>query len=190
MDENHAIQHLKQGNIDGLEWLVQNYQLLAFQAAYLILRDEQLAEDVVQEAYLKVHRNINKFDSTRPFKPWFLRIVMNLAVTTLRKQGKYDSFSDKTSLEEVLAANNVSPETFVEISEFQNAVWEAMEKLSPHQREVIVAHYFLDMSGHEIASGIGNALGTVKWLLSTARKKLRIYLSEKGDDHGSKEYDP
>lgn len=183
MCENHAIRQLQQGNINGLEWLVQNYQLLAFQVGYLILQDEQQTENIVQEAFLNVYKNINKYDPSHAFKPWFTRIVMNLAVTVLRKERKYHYYSDEITLDSILAATYDSPEIQIEISEFQNAVWEAMKVLSPNQRKAVVMHYFLDMNGFEIASEIGYAPGTVKWLLSTARKKLRLFLSEKGINH-------
>ncbi|MBU4225438.1 MAG: hypothetical protein KKC71_06415 [Chloroflexi bacterium] len=69
MDESQAIQRLKRGDIGGLEFLVHRYQLKAVRTAYLITRDPQTAEDVVQDTFLQSYRSIARFDGTRPFEP-------------------------------------------------------------------------------------------------------------------------
>ncbi len=77
--EQQAIRLLQQGNIEGLETLVQAYQVRAVHTAVLITHERQLAEDVVQDAYLQAYRKIAQFDERRPFGPWFLKIVINAA---------------------------------------------------------------------------------------------------------------
>jgi RNA polymerase sigma-70 factor (ECF subfamily) len=79
MLENEAIVRLKQGDVRGLEILVKTYQLKAVRAAYLIVGDRALAEDVVEDAFLRVYERIGQFDPLRFFEPWFLRIVVNIA---------------------------------------------------------------------------------------------------------------
>jgi RNA polymerase sigma-70 factor (ECF subfamily) len=69
----------------------------------------------------------------------------------------------------------------VESIEVQNQIWDAMQKLSPRQRAVIVQRYFLEMSEKEMAVEAGSAVGTVKWMLNTARKRLRD-LMERSDE--------
>jgi RNA polymerase sigma-70 factor (ECF subfamily) len=79
-----------------------------------------------------------------------------------------------------MAARAESVEEQVESIELQNQVWDAMQKLSPRQRAVIVQRYFLEMSEKEMAEGAGSAVGTVKWMLHAARTRLRSLL---GDTH-------
>ncbi len=67
MDEQQAIARLKQGDLNGLEFLVQQYQVQAVHSAYLILGEDPSAQDVVQAAFLKVARKINQFDFAIPF---------------------------------------------------------------------------------------------------------------------------
>ena len=69
MDDQSAISRLKQGDLRGLETLVEHYQVRAVHAAYLILYDRSLAEDVVQASFVKVAERIHQFDAERPFAP-------------------------------------------------------------------------------------------------------------------------
>ena len=80
MDERGAIALLKQGDIGGLEYLVEKHQVRAVRAAYLVCRDASLAEDIVQTAFIRAFERINTFDDTMPFGPWFLRSVTNDAL--------------------------------------------------------------------------------------------------------------
>ncbi|MEJ2353507.1 MAG: sigma factor [Anaerolineales bacterium] len=77
MDEIQAIQQLKQGNPAGLEALVKKYQVQAVRAAFLVVWNHELAEDIVQTAFLRVYERIQQFDPQRPFGPWFFKIVVN-----------------------------------------------------------------------------------------------------------------
>jgi RNA polymerase sigma-70 factor (ECF subfamily) len=181
MDEQRAIQRLKRGEIGGLEVLVSHCQVKALRAAYLITRDLGLAEDVVQDCFLQVYRSIHRFDERRPFEPWFMRSVVNASVKLMQRsalQVQAGEDADESIFAE-LAARVESVEEQVESMEIQNQIWDAMQKLSPRQRAVIVQRYFLEMSEKEMASESGAAVGTIKWLLNAARERLRILLTER-----------
>lgn len=186
MDERLAIQRLKQGEIAGLELLVSQYQLRAVRAAYLITRDPGLAEDVVQDCFLQAYHSIQRFDESRPFAPWFLRSVVNASVKALQRSARQVSVGEDT--DEALFAELVkraeSVEEQVESIDVQNQIWDAMQKLSPRQRAVIVQRYFLEMSEKEMAEEAGSAVGTIKWMLNAARSRLRSLLG--GPTEGAK----
>ena len=175
MDETQAVQQLKQGDISGLEFLVARHQVKAVRTAYLITRDLGLAEDVAQDSFLQAFRSIRGFDSTRPFEPWFMRSVVNASVKMMQRSAKQVEVGDEAdeSLFAELAARVESVEEQVESIEVQNQIWDAMQKLSPRQRAVIVQRYFLEMSEKEMAEEAGSAVGTVKWMLNAARERLR-----------------
>ena len=175
MDETQAIQRLKNGDISGLEFLVACHQVKAVRTAYLITRDLGLAEDVVQDSFLQAFRSIRGFDSTRLFEPWFMRSVVNASVKMMQRSAKQVEVGDEAdeSLFAELAARVESVEEQVESIEVQNQIWDAMQKLSPRQRAVIVQRYFLEMSEKEMAEEAGSAVGTVKWMLNAARERLR-----------------
>ncbi len=175
MDEQQAIQRLKDNDIGGLELLVMRYQVKAVCTAYLITRDLGLAEEVVQDSFLQVYRSIRGFDAARPFEPWFMRSVVNATVKVMQKSARQvqaGDDADEAILAE-LAARVESVEAQVESIEAQNQIWDAMQKLSPRQRAVIVQKYFLDMSEKEMAEESGTVPGTVKWMLNAARARLR-----------------
>jgi RNA polymerase sigma-70 factor (ECF subfamily) len=190
VDEQQAIQRLKADDISGLEFLVIRYQVKAVRTAYLITRDAGLAEDVVQDAFLQAYRSIRSFDVSRPFEPWFMRSVVNASVKMMQRSAKQVPLSgtsqvrgdaDESALAE-LASRVESVESQVELSEIQNQIWDAMQKLSPRQRAVIVQRYFLEMSEKEMAVESGAAVGTVKWLLNAARERLRGLLSGRSEE--------
>lgn len=185
MDERRVIQQLKNGDINGLQFLVERYQVKAVRTAYLITRDLGLAEDVVQDSFIQAYRAIGGFDSARPFEPWFMRSVVNASVKMMQRSARQVQVGAKREADESifaeLAVSAESVEAQVESIEVQNQIWVAMQKLSPRQRAVIVQRYFLEMSEKEMAEEAGAAAGTVKWMLNAARERLRSLL-ERSDE--------
>jgi RNA polymerase sigma-70 factor (ECF subfamily) len=89
LEEQQAISRLKQGDLGGLEILVRHYQVKAVYAAFLIVRDLKLAEDIVQSTFLQAAQRIHQFDESRPFKAWFLRSVVNAAIKADKQQRRF-----------------------------------------------------------------------------------------------------
>ncbi|MGB9641051.1 MAG: RNA polymerase sigma factor [Anaerolineales bacterium] len=183
MDEQRAIQLLKQGDIAGLEYLVATYQVIAARTAYLIVQDTELAQDIVQDAFLRVYQKINTFDEQRSFKTWFLKIVVNDAIKALkisrRKIYLDDPEEDDSAIWERFQENLESLEDQVERNELKQQIWQALQTLSPRARAVIVARYYLGMSELEMAQQSNSSPGTIKWWLHHARERLRILLGGK-----------
>ncbi len=176
--ERDAIHKLKEGDIRGLETLVRQYQVQAVRAADLITRDQALAEDIVQAAFLRAFKRIDQFDESRPFGPWFLRSVINDAVKTVTRMRETSSLDTlpEISLEEILPASEPEPEEWVEQQETYQQVWEALGQLPPGQRAVIVLHYYLELSLEEIGEEVAAPSGTIKWRLHKARARLKKIL--------------
>ena len=157
------------------------YQLRAVRAAYLVTRDRPLAEDVAQGAFIKAYRRISQFDSDRPFGPWLMRIVVNDAVKVATRREKavsleYAPGDGESALAAVLPDTAISPESAAEQAEARRAVWDAVGKLPPSLRAVIVLRYYVGLSEAEMAERTGRAKGTVKWLLHAGRKRMRELL--------------
>lgn len=177
-DEQQAIARLKQGDLNGLEPLVKAYQALAVHTAFLIVGNRAIAEDIVQSAFLKAARSIRQFDSSRPFKPWFLRMVVNDCIKSAKHQQRTPSL-DAAPSEALLAWLTdpaPSPQEAVETVELQRAVWSALRQLSPEQRAVIVQRHFLEMDEAEMVQKLQRPASTVKWWLYTARQRLKVLL--------------
>jgi RNA polymerase sigma-70 factor, ECF subfamily len=184
MDEKQAVQRLKLGDISGLEFLVSCHQVKAVRTAYLITRDLNLAEDIVQDSFIRVFRSAKRFDETRSFEPWFLRSVVNASVKMMQRSARQVEVANDAdeSLFAEFVSRVESVEEQVQSIEIQNRIWEAMEKLSPRQRAVIVQRYFLEMSEKEMAAESGAARGTIKWLLNAARERLRYLLAGRSEE--------
>lgn len=174
MDDLTAIRRLKSGDIQGLGALVERYQVEAGRAAYLITHDSTLAQDVIQEAFLRVHANIRNFDDTRPFAPYFMRIVANVAIDMM-KQPTAEPF-DVDTFAAQFPDSLPTPENISERSELRRAVWDALGSLAPQQRAAVVLRYYFDYSEKEVAQALDQPQGTVSWRLSTARKQLGLSL--------------
>ena len=173
MDEVEAIQRMKQGDIAGLDMIVQQYQERALRAAYLITQDAQAAEDVVQEVFLRIYLRIGQFDERRPLAPWLLRSVCNQAL----KVAQRDSRQVSMDMEAQAALEFLeSPEAALESTEQVARVRQAIRSLPARQRAAIVGRYYLGLTVQEMAQQTDSPAGTVKWLLSEARHSLRSAL--------------
>jgi RNA polymerase sigma-70 factor (ECF subfamily) len=178
LDEQQAISRLKQGDLGGLEILVRHYQVKAVYAAYLIVRDLKLAEDIVQSAFLQAAQKIHQFDARRPFGAWFLRSVVNAAIKADKQQRRFVPLDhheneDNDPLIDWLLDPKPDPEQVIETEETRQMVWKAMEQLSAEQRAAIIMRHFLEMNETEMTSMLGRPLTTIRWWLRTARNRLR-----------------
>jgi RNA polymerase sigma-70 factor (ECF subfamily) len=189
MNEIDAIDLLKKGNLDGLEPLVEKYYFQAVRTAYLIVQDTDLAEDIVQSAFLSASRKIEQLSSAR-FGPWFFKSVINAAIKEAKRQNKLipldepeDEFT--THLKDWLIDRQPAPEAIVESQEMHQQIKLALRRLTPDQRGAVVAKYFLDMKEIEISRSLNAPVSSIKWWLHTARRKLRQFLSEEKDPNDS-----
>jgi len=143
MDETEAIAQLKAGKISGLQRLVEIYQIQAVQTAAMITQDQAAAEDIVQNAFLRAFQRIHQLDTSRPFKPWFFRIVINDALKTAAKQKRHISIDHRedstySELIERLETTLDKPEDIVQRYEIRETIRKAFIALSPRQRAVII----------------------------------------------------
>jgi RNA polymerase sigma-70 factor, ECF subfamily len=164
MDDFDAIGCLKRGDIGGLELLVARHELRAIRTAFLITHDERLAEDVVQDVFLRFFCHARHFDLTQPFGPYFLRCVINAAVDAARKEGRdvlLNVCGEDPILSDLLAQAR-SVESQVEFTQLKHEILTALARLSPQQRAAIVQRYYLEMSEKEMTEVLGLAPGTVK----------------------------
>ncbi len=174
-DDLAAIRRLKRGDIGGLETLVARYQRQAVQTAYLVTHDEPLAEDVVQDTFVRFYQRIRSFDESRPFGPYFMRSVANAALNAAEKTSRWVQFGPDTDIQALadLLTASESVEAQAERTRLRQTVAAALAALPPRQRLAVVQRYYLGMTESEMAESLEAAPGTVKWLLNNARRRLR-----------------
>src|SRR5436190_5566359 len=124
MDDLQAVRCLKRGEMDGLESLVSRYQVKAGRVAFLITRDEALAQDAVQETFIRIYRRIRQFDEARPFEPYLMRSVVNAAINAMRGSKALSLEGDTDEFEHLLA-NAASVESQVEFAQAKDDIFSA-----------------------------------------------------------------
>jgi RNA polymerase sigma-70 factor (ECF subfamily) len=175
MDDREAIQALMRGDTAGMDALVAAHQQRALRIAYQITRDSQAAEDVVADAFLAVFQQKPQ-DPGRPFKPWFLRIVVNRAISFSRRRSRF-----RRVLGLLSRATEISdPVQLVETNEQTRTVMAALDRLPINERAALSLRYLEDLDERSIAEILGWPLGTVKTRLHRGRNHLRQQLIKNG----------
>jgi RNA polymerase sigma-70 factor (ECF subfamily) len=179
LDDKQAIAQIKKKNMQGLAHLVTTYQHQALRAADVITRDVGLAEDIVQGAFIKVFQRIHQYDTSRPFRAWFMKMVVNdaLKVVTRRQTMSLDDDQDKIPLGELLPDDDADPFFIISQAEDRMVIEMALDNLPPQLRAVVMLKYFLEYSEEEISATLDEPRSTIKWRLYTARNQLRLALS-------------
>jgi RNA polymerase sigma-70 factor, ECF subfamily len=179
LDESEDIQRIKQRDWHGLEMLIERYQLRAVRAAYLVIGDRAEAEDVVAEAFYRVWRQIDQFDNTRPFAPWFFTLVLNAARRAVSRSARFIDIPEEDPEGTTFSDQTISsPEDEIIRAESEEAVRQALTRLSPDQRVVIIQQYYLGWTVEQMAMQANHPPGTIKWRLYQARNRLRGWLSQ------------
>jgi RNA polymerase sigma-70 factor (ECF subfamily) len=161
-DERGWIRGAQRGSASDVAALFEAHWPRAHRAAYLVVHDAALAEDIAQEAFLAAVRNLDRFDRRRPFGPWLHRIVVNRAIDaararTLRREAE---LSDDV-------AGSVAPEPV------DRDVLAALGRLPPEQRAVIVMRHLLGYTPGEIARALDLPRGTVNSRLRRGLDAMR-----------------
>jgi RNA polymerase sigma-70 factor (ECF subfamily) len=148
----------------------------------MMLRNEDEANDVSQEAWVKAWQRINQFQGESSFATWMTRIVINLCLDQLRKQkrARVDSIEEMEEesggVERQLPVTVSNPTEGLEKDELRIRIDEAMGKLTDAHRAVLVMHEFEGMEYKEIAKKVGISIGTVMSRLFYARRRLATLL--------------
>jgi RNA polymerase sigma-70 factor (ECF subfamily) len=170
LDLLHAV---RSGDKAAFGALVDRYIARASALAFRIVRDRADAEDVVQDAFLAALRRIDSFDLTRPFWPWFSRILVNRAIDVLDTRGRQAT----SPLDESLPSHGHGPGHALEVREMREHVERAIATLPPRRRVIVEMFELDDLSVAEIAEHLTMTPTTVRWHLHMARKTLRVALN-------------
>ena len=172
---------LAAGNQDALVELYDRYGGLAFAVASRILGDPGRAEDVVQDAFLKIWCNAAQFDGERgSLRTWLIMAVRNRSIDTLRGRGAHEREERELKPDVQATGPTSDPWREVSLSLERTAVREAMDSLPLEQRQTVELAYFGGYSHREIAHMTVVPLSTVKGRMRIALEKLSSYLTGRG----------
>jgi RNA polymerase sigma-70 factor (ECF subfamily) len=170
----------RQGDGEAFRALVERHSRSVFRLAFRMTGNEQDAEDVVQEAFLRAYKQLGRFESRANFGTWLYRIVANCSVDLMRaKQSRHDMTRSESLDEanEMPAQNLPGPERLAESSEIQRRVREALDALSPLERAAFTLRHHEGRSIEEISRTLGLGTSAAKHSVFRAVKKLRVALA-------------
>ncbi|MCD4685891.1 MAG: RNA polymerase sigma factor [Anaerolineae bacterium] len=170
--DGDLIRCLQQGDLDALGVLFERYRARVYRTALAIVRDPVVAEDILQDCFLKVHHNAARLDVERPLAPWLYRVTVNLSYTWLAR-GKNRRASLDNVADRLISPMKQAPDQVTEQSELRQNVRKAIEALHIDQRVVVVLYYLNGLSLQDIAEILDLPVGTVKSRLYYARENLR-----------------
>jgi len=184
-EDRELIIRAQKGDQAAFRKLVERHQRRAFAIALGLVRDENDARELVQDAFLRVYRGLNTFQGGSSFFTWLYRIVTNLAIDLMRKPGRRDAeLVDGQAIDEdadfplVARIDGADPLDVVRRREIAGRIQTALDALPPYHRGVILMREVEGMSYEEMAQAMGVSKGTIMSRLFHARQKLQRALAD------------
>ncbi|MBT8326644.1 MAG: sigma-70 family RNA polymerase sigma factor [Bacteroidia bacterium] len=169
-----------QGNEACLEMLINRHKERIFTTIILIVKDSYIAEDLFQETFIKIIKNLKakKYNEEGKFLPWAIRIARNMAIDHFRKMKRMPMVTDSSG-DDVFRKIKISNENIEQQiirSEKENKVRVLIDKLPAEQRQVLILRHYGDLSFKEIAEmtnvSINTALGRMRYALNNMRRMM------------------
>ncbi|MBS3783604.1 MAG: RNA polymerase sigma factor [Anaerolineae bacterium] len=176
-EDGSLVARVRNGDIDALGELYERHHSQVYRTATAITHDERMAEDILQEVFLRVNRYADSFDQTQPFEPWLYRITVNLCYTWTNRAKRW-VYTVQDTIERLRAPSRRDPEKVTESREQRALLRRAIDSLPDSHRVVVVLYYLEGLSVNEVAYALGVPEGTVKSRLYYAREKLRKAVTE------------
>jgi RNA polymerase sigma-70 factor (ECF subfamily) len=176
------MQELAQGSHDAFEELLSRYEAPVLTFCYAFLRNREAAEDIAQEAFMRVFRNARRYQPVAKFTTWLYKIAANLCINELKKGKLRATLSldepagpdpEGSRVIERLAIEGDSPLTELEKSEAQTLIGNAIEHLPPDQRTTLIMVEYHQMPYQDIAEILEVSVSAIKMRVKRARETLR-----------------
>lgn len=180
LDDSRLVSLYRKGNEEAFEQLLNRHKSRIFTTIYLIVKDSYVAEDLMQETFIKAVNTIKggRYNEEGKFLPWVMRIAHNLAVDFFRREKRYPTvvledgskvFNTLDFAEDSFESHQVKRDTYASLHKF-------IKELPEAQREVLVMRHYMGLSFQEIAEytdvSINTALGRMRYALINLRKKM------------------
>jgi len=166
------------GDREAFGEIVNRYKRKAYFAALRRTGSHDDALDLSQDAFVRAFKHRNRFRPDASFFPWYCRILANLCANHRRETGRRASAFERIAAEKNLEPGE-TPESVFEREEERRRVWEALSRLQPEKREIILLREFEELSYREISEAVGCPEGTVMSRLYAARRALQEQLAVK-----------
>jgi RNA polymerase sigma-70 factor (ECF subfamily) len=182
--EADLVRMARRGDMGSFEELVARYKDKIFARAYSMMRNEEEALDLSQDAWVKGWQRLAQFQGDSSFATWMTRIVINLCLDQLRRQKRQRAESIEAmeedgggGIERRMPVVNPNPTQGLERAELRERIDRALAQLSHEHRSVLVLHEFEEMEYKEIAKRMKCSIGTVMSRLFYARRRMATLLT-------------
>ena len=183
-DDKALVRAAQNDDMGAFEELVVRHRDKIFARAFSMMRNEQEAIDLSQEAWVKGWQRLKQFQGDSSFSTWMTRIVINLCLDQLRKQKRRHMESieamdeDSGGVERQMPVVTINPTERLERGELRQRIDRGLEQLSHEHRTVLVLHEFEELDYKGIAKAMDCSIGTVMSRLFYARRKLAAVLAD------------
>jgi RNA polymerase sigma-70 factor, ECF subfamily len=181
LDDEELMQRLAYRDLVAFRALYDRYGNLVYSAALRVVRDAQIAEDMVQEIFLRIWRKPESYVAQRGrFVTWLTSVTRNRAVDEVRSRGRrfrHETASPEEQERELPASEQDDPALTAELSDQRRLIVAALAQIPEEQREIIMLAYFGGLTQQEIAERLAQPLGTVKTRIRLGMHKLRAALT-------------
>ena len=185
VNDEELVEKVKNGDIDAFEEVIAKYEKRVFSLIYNMLKNDNDIEDIAQEVFVKVYRNIHKFKGNSSLYTWIYRITTNLCLDYMKKQKSVIYIDEKLQLDDgevefqIPCEEKLQDELYEE-KEIKRKLEKCIAKLPDKQRVMIVLRDIKGFSYEEISDILEMKLGTVKSQINRARLKLKELLEKDG----------
>ena len=178
LDETYYIEQVKNGQLDAFRYLIDQYKNIVFNIVLKIVRNQEDAEEIAQDVFIKAFESIKKFKGDSKFSTWLYRIAYNMAISKMRKKTIKTMNIDDYELSE-----NQTTEIYDDLEknskfEKEKLINDAIKKLQTDESLIISLYYLEENSVSEISKITNLSVSNVKVKLYRARKKLFLHLSK------------
>jgi RNA polymerase sigma-70 factor (ECF subfamily) len=173
-----AVERAQSGDSDAFRLLVEQHSRAVFRLAFRMTGNEQDAEDVVQETFLRAYRQLDKYEARSSFSTWLYRIASNDSLDLIRMRKRHEDKrergkADERDILQTLPVNTPGPDRILYSSQVQERVNEALNELSAQERTAFVLRHFEGLSIDEIGETLGTGTNATKHSIFRAVQKLR-----------------
>lgn len=182
LDPEALIRRCQRGDPLAIEVLIRRYQNYVFRLCYLVMRNEQDAEDMTQETFVRAFRALPRFEirAGTSFEAWLYRVAVNACRSRMRRRW-YQVLPWPDPPPQLAGEPEEQPERRVMRVELRDQILAAIDCLGDKHRLVIILRYYGGLSNAEIAQALGIPCGTVRSRMHVARRRLKDLLTEDGE---------
>lgn len=179
VEAGSAVERARSGDSDAFRLLVEQHSRAIFRLAFRMTGNEEDAEDVVQETFLRAYKQLDRYEARSSFSTWLYRIASNYSLDLIRMRKRHESKRVRGTEEEdrdilqSIPMDTPGPDRLMYGEEVKDKVNEALNELSAQERTAFVLRHFEGLSIEEIGDALGTGANATKHSIFRAVQKLR-----------------